>query len=105
MKVKGGTQERLTDDTNIILTEDHVFGDLGDEAVVMNTQTGIYFGLDKVAKDIWQYLQQQRTYKELKEMLLQHFDVESDRCENDLRDFLQQLFDQKLVHFDHGNND
>jgi hypothetical protein len=103
--VKDGKGQRLTDGTIIILTEDHVFGDLGDEAVVMNIATGIYFGLDKVAMEIWKCLQQQRTFKELKEMLLLQFEVESDRCDTDLRNFLQQLCEQKLVSFDYGNND
>ena len=104
MKVKQSKQDKLTDNTVISLTEDHVFGDLGDEAVIMNTETGIYFGLDRVAREIWQHLKQQMTYKQLKEMLLQDFDVDSDRCDLDLRSFLQQLRDQKLVRFDYGNN-
>jgi hypothetical protein len=72
--------------------------ELGDEAAVLNTHTGIYYGLNPVAARIWSVLQERKLpVRELLGMLLAEFDVEPQRSEEDLVALLRQLATDGLI--------
>ncbi len=71
---------------------------LGDEAIILNTRTGRYFGLNPVGARVWQLLQERNlTVGEILESLLAEYEVEPYRCRQDLFDLLEQLQSQGLV--------
>ena len=71
--------------------------ELGGEAVVLNLDTGIYYGLDAVGTQVWRLLQQPRSLAELRDHITDEFDVTADRCEADLHAFVGSLNSHGLL--------
>ena len=70
---------------------------LGEEVMILNLENGVYYGLDPVGARIWELLQEPRTILEVRDALLQEFEVEPERCERDLLGLLESLLDAHLV--------
>ena len=85
------------DDARIIISEAQVSADLGGEAAILNLKNGVYYGLDSVAARVWNLIQQPRTFRELRDILIEEYDVERPRLESDLQNLLNQLADEQLV--------
>jgi hypothetical protein len=67
------------------------------EAALLNLKSEAYYGLDKVGAVVWSLLEQPRTVEEITTALLQRFDVEPQRCEQDLLALLNQMEQANLV--------
>jgi hypothetical protein len=86
----------------VVAGKDQIFCDLGEEVVILDLASGIYYGLNGVAARIWNLLQEPRTVGEIRDALLEDFDVERERCELDLMALLQQLESHELIQVDDG---
>lgn len=76
---------------------DVVFCDLGGEMALLHLQRGIYYGLNGMGARIWHLLGAGRTVSEVRDALMQEFEVDAARCEGDLLLILQQMADADLV--------
>lgn len=81
----------------VVANKQQVSGDLGEEAVILNLEDGVYYGVNSVGSRIWSEIQQPRTLQQLLGTLTDEFEVDPDTCLNDIRTFLQQLADKGLV--------
>jgi hypothetical protein len=70
---------------------------VGDEAVLLNLQTGTYFGLDPVGARYWQLLSEGRQLSEIIRALLDEYDVAEERLQQDLRALVAQLLENGLL--------
>lgn len=68
-----------------------VSADLGGEAVLLDTASGQYFGLDETAGEIWRGLTDGRTETEISERIVAAFDVDLLRARDDVRAFIGEL--------------
>jgi hypothetical protein len=84
-------------DQLIKVTDDQICCDLDGEAVILSLKTGTYYGLDQVGARIWALIQEPKTITDLLHVLLSEFDVDSVRCEQDLRLLLRNLNEAGLV--------
>jgi len=91
------TTDQATLASRVRVKEDIVFRDLDGEAVLLNLESGTYFGLDPVGTKIWALLQQHEILNDVHVALLDEFDVESDRSERDLLDLVARLDENGLV--------
>ncbi len=64
---------------------------LRDEAAILNTVTGSYYGLESIGARIWDLIVRPRTLGELRQTLLAEYDVAPGQCEEDLRRFIAEL--------------
>lgn len=71
--------------------------EFGDEVVILNLRDGVYYGLEDVGTRIWQLLQQPVSVLTIREAIVAEFDVESARCERDIRLLLTDLVARRLV--------
>lgn len=78
-------------------TKKEMSADLGEENVVLDLDSGVYYGMDGTGPRIWELLEQPRTGEEMMETLLDEYDVEEDRCQEDLVAFLAELMGEGLV--------
>ncbi|MDP8924736.1 MAG: PqqD family protein [Chloroflexota bacterium] len=76
--------------------------ELGDELVLLNVETGVYFGLDAVGADIWKLLAKGATESEIVDRLLAEYDVEPGRLRAELAAFLAALEDKGLARIVRG---
>ncbi len=74
-----------------------VSSQIDSERVMMNIQTGEYFGLDAVGNRIWELIEKPIQINKLIEILLDEFDVPKNQCETDTLEFIKQLSDKQLV--------
>ena len=80
-----------------VVSKEQVSCDLAGEAAILNLKNGVYYGLDPVGARVWQLLQEPRTVNEIRDVLLDEFDVESARCEQDLLALLEKLAAEGLI--------
>ncbi len=71
--------------------------ELQNEGVLLNLETGEYFGLDEVGMEMWKILRANGDVDEARAALLEQFDVTDDVLARDLREFIATLAQRKLV--------
>ena len=71
--------------------------ELGGEIVGLDADSGYCFGFNEAAASVWRALEQPQTFAQLRDALLAEYDVESDRCESDLRELLDKMGEAGLV--------
>ena len=89
--------ETLSSASIVTRTGDQVSADLGDESVILGLESGVYFGLEGVGSRIWDLLQNPIGVAEIRDAILEDYDVESERCERDLLSVLEELAANGLI--------
>jgi hypothetical protein len=90
----------LSERSRLVASPHQLSCDLSGEAAIVNLTTGVYFGLDPVGARIWSLLREQTTFADVRDTLMGLYDVEPQRLESDLSDFLSQLAEQGLIEID-----
>lgn len=88
---------KLTNLSVVKKAADQVSCDMAGEAVTLNLESGMYFGMDKVAARIWDLLEEPRTLKHIHDVILQEYEVDQESCERDLLAFLNQMESAGLI--------
>lgn len=64
---------------------------LGEESVLLNTETGLYFGLDAVGTTVWEALERGATPDEIVAHITEQYDVVAERAQADVAAFFDEL--------------
>jgi hypothetical protein len=91
------TAIRLLDESRIAVSRDQVSCDLEGEVAILNLKNSVYYGLDPVAASVWSLIQKPKTFAEIRDALLDMYEVESAQLESDLQVLLGQLSEQGLI--------
>ena len=83
--------------STVVTAKEQLWCDLAGEAAILNLRNGVYYGLNPVGARVWNLIQTSRTVIEVRETLLNEYDVDPDRCEQDLLALLQKLATQGLI--------
>ncbi|HEY8132321.1 MAG TPA: PqqD family protein [Thermoanaerobaculia bacterium] len=83
--------------STVVAVKNQVSCDPGGEAVILHLDSGVYYGLNPVGAWIWNLIQSPRTVDEIRQAVLDQYDVEVDRCESDLQALLQDLAAAQLI--------
>ena len=70
---------------------------IGDEVVMLDMDTGFYFGLNSVASKIWGKLEKEVSFEEIISDLLNEYKIDKLTCENETKFFLDQLLDKNII--------
>ena len=70
--------------------------ELGDELVALNADVGSCFGFNSVATSVWRNLEEPKTFDELRDRLLDEYEVDPEQCGNELRELLGTMSDMGL---------
>lgn len=79
------------------IPEHVVFQVLDGEAVVLNVDSGRYFGLNEVGTRFWQELEQGHSVEQITERLLGEYDVERPELQRDLAELIAMLKERNLL--------
>lgn len=71
--------------------------DLQNEGVLLNLETGEYFGLDAVALGMWKALGESGSVEAARAVLLEQYDVAEETLARDLDELVGQLVERKLI--------
>jgi hypothetical protein len=81
----------------VIATPEQVSCPLGEESAILNLKNTVYYGLNPVGARVWNLLQQERTVGELRDAILDEYDVDAVRCESDLLELLEKMRSEGLI--------
>ena len=90
-------EEPLSLESAVIASSQQVSCPLGEESAILHVGTSMYYGLDPVGTKIWELLRQPRSIDELRDAVLREYEVEAERCERDLLDFLTKMREEGLI--------
>src|SRR5690606_8349229 len=71
--------------------------EIDDEMVMMDGEQGLYFGLNSVARAIWELLEKPLTYEALLQALTERYEVDAERCRADVEPFLRKMLESRLI--------
>jgi hypothetical protein len=78
--------------------------ELSDEMVLLNLETGHYFGLDPMGTRMWQLLKTFRSLPPVVDQLVAEHEVERSRCEADLLELVTTLCSHGLLRAGHAGS-
>jgi len=87
----------ISERSTVVVTKDQVSADLSGEAAILNLKTSTYFGLNTVGASIWKLIQEPKKVAEIRDAIIEEYDVEPDRCEHDILEILQELSKHGLI--------
>lgn len=70
---------------------------IGDEVVMLDMDSGFYFGLNSVASIIWGKLEKEVSFDEIILDLLNEYNIDKLTCENETKIFLDQLLSKNII--------
>ena len=88
---------KLSGQSMVVVSQDQVSCDLSGESAILNLKAGVYYGLNEVGTRIWKLIQEPRRVSEIWDVILEEYEVEPDRCEDDTVELLQELMENGLV--------
>jgi len=71
--------------------------ELGGEMVLLNLESGVYYGLDAVGARAWTLLGEAKTLADVCSILVDEYDVASDVLTSDLLALVNELCDKQLL--------
>jgi len=86
-----------TSPTIWIPTKNAVSCELEGEIVLLDLQSGTYFGLNKVGAEIWNQLTLGKSTDEIQQYLAGRYAVSAERCRRDVLALIGQLREKGLV--------
>jgi hypothetical protein len=78
-------------------TDKILFADIDEEVVMMDIEQGTYFGMDEIASQIWNLIEEPIRVSDLCSALHESYEVSPDECLRDVLEFLDQLNEQGLL--------
>jgi hypothetical protein len=91
------TVEPITALTRVIASDSAVGCDIQGEMVLLHLDSGIYFGLNAVGADIWNFIREERSVEEIRNYLLAQYNVPPARCDAEILSLLNQLYEKGLI--------
>jgi len=92
-----GDHLSLSPESIVVATSDQVSCPLGDESAILNLKNSVYYGVNPVAASVWKMLAQPRRIGELRDALVEEYEVDRERCEQDLMALLSKMRDEGLI--------
>lgn len=77
-----------------------VSADLGGEMAILDSKSGIYYGLDSVGARIWGLIQEGKTLSGIRDCLLEEYEVNPEQLETDICALIEQLQAKGLIEKD-----
>ena len=87
----------ITIDATVVAAPNQVSCSVAGESAILDTRDGVHYGLTPVGAFVWNLLARPIQVRELRDALLDEFDVEAERCEGDLLALLNELVQHGLI--------
>lgn len=84
--------------TSVFTIPDHVMmRSVGTDAVLVDLEGGMYFGLNEVGASIWKHLADGASLAEIEDAVMAEFDVDRETVDADVRRIIQELIASRLI--------
>jgi hypothetical protein len=81
----------------VVAASEQVSCPLGEESAILNLKNSMYYGMNPVGTRIWTLLKEPRSVEQLRDALLNEYDVDAALCEQDLLDLLGKMKSEGLI--------
>lgn len=88
---------QLGEASTVVASDRQIACQVGGEAVILQLDDAIYYGLNQVGARIWQLLQEPRRVSEIVDVIVAEYEVERERCLQDVLELVAELRDRRLV--------
>lgn len=92
---------RISRESIVVAVRDQVSTNLEDEAVILHLKDGIYYGLNPVGARIWNLIQEPRSVNQVRDIIVSEYEVDPQRCQEDLLKLLQEMSHRGLIEIRH----
>lgn len=89
--------DKVSLNSMVTASADLISSDLAGEVIMLDLKSGIYYGLDSVGARIWSLLQEPKSIIQIRDVILAEYDVDQDRCEQDLRVLIDEMLSRGLI--------
>ena len=79
------------------IPEQVIFREMGDEMVLLDLESGLYFGVDGVGQRIWETFAEGRNLEEAVAVVVAEYEVEEAQAQADVIAFVRDLVDRGLL--------
>ena len=86
----------------IAASEGIEMADLEGEAILLDVNSGLYYGLSRVGAHIMNLIHEPISLSDILENMLSEFDVESAQLEKDVMVFLKEMEERQLIQIMNG---
>jgi len=83
--------------TIVVAASEQVSCPLGEESAILNLKNSVYYGMNPVGARVWDLLKQPKSVAELRNALLEEFEVDEVRCGGDLLALLETMRSEGLI--------
>ncbi len=90
-------QVPLSFETVVVASTEQVSCPLGDEAAILNMKNSVYYGMNAVGSRIWTLLKQPCTVADVRDALIDEYEVDPVRCGGDVLRLLEQMRQEGLI--------
>lgn len=70
---------------------------VGDETVLLDLESGMYFGLDGIGKRIWEAIGEGLTLGEIASIIVSEYEVDESQAQTDTIEFVSDLVERGLL--------
>jgi len=74
-----------------------IHGELDNNQIMVNMEMGKYFGLNPVAKRIWDIVDRPKRLDEIIDTLMDEYDVQRDICTTEVNSFLKKAIESGVI--------
>jgi hypothetical protein len=86
----------------VVAADDQISCNLDGQAAILNLSSGIYYGLNEVGATVWELISSPRRFSEIRDAVLQSYEVDAAECERDLNRLLRDLASHRLIKVSDG---
>jgi hypothetical protein len=84
-------------ETKFIVPSGVIARQLSGEAIILDIESGTYFGLNEVGARIWEMLESGETLEAVCARLLEEFEVSREQLQGDVLALVDELKDRRLI--------
>ena len=90
-------ESTFVDSIIVVAAKDQIGCNLGEEEVILDLASGVYYGLNNVASRIWELVQKPTAVGQIVEIVLTEYDVDRAQCIDAVNKFLSQMAEHGLL--------
>lgn len=87
----------LSFDTVVVASPEQVSCPLGEEAAILNLKNSVYYGMNSVGSRVWTLLKEPRKVGEVRDALVDEYEVDPERCGGDVLELLEKMREEGLI--------
>jgi len=87
----------ITLDTPVVIMRELLASALGEEKVILDMKSGLYYGLDEVGARVWDLLTEPRTPREVCDRIEEEYEVDRSLLETDVLRLVRQFDAEDLL--------